>query len=482
MRELHSVGLAFSRLHCYDTEKSVSGNQVGFDKSPTEWGVSQPFPLLNLHIFFELAEDSSWVGGTLVASCSSSLYESGSDKGKKTAKMKTNSSSIATEIRAFGKSAAHSANKKISSLMPLGEECSDEDARRKRDMRDRINNLLGSAVAATRTVASVAADIPQALINNNPCMAFVAIEDDYCSISSGSEKRGRRRGGRNSRGRRKGRRGSKEKPASEARDVSNISRRDLIMDNISISSEENFYYSSDEEDSCTESMLMRAASAKAKRRQKQLVQLKSKESFASSAAASGYESDEDRGFSMGYDDPRVQPPLDLPYPFPSQELRHKDCKLPSQELRREDLAFPIDDDPFEFDKVEWSPNMAAAGVALPETVDTLNEAPPLESAAMPQLQSPPRCRRIGSMHEKEIKLLPHSPFEESTFLKTGFLGHVVQSTPHFGLETVLQLDDVLVKLNGEDVSNLFAEEVHRRLHDMVGEVVRVSFLRRALTI
>lgn len=387
-------------------------------------------------------------------------------------------------MRAFG--AADSASQKIDSLMsPLGEECPGEDggyqpdkSRRSRDMRGRINNLFGSAVVATRTVAAAAANIPQALMNSNPCLAFVAIEDDYYSTSSGSEKRGRRRGGRNSRGRRKGRLGSKEKPASEARDVSNISRRGLIMDNISISSEEDFCYSSDEEDSFTSSMLLRASSAKAKRRQKQSLQLKSKESFARGAAASGDESESKEGR-----------PLDLPYPFPSQELRRKDFPLPTQELRREDiedLAYPIENTPFEFDNVGRSSNMAATGAALPETVDTSNEGSILDPEASPQLSSPPRCRRLGSMewssHEREVKLLPHSPFEESAFLKAGFFGHVVRSAPHFGLETILQLGDVLVKLNGEDVSNLFAEEVHLRLHDLVGEVVRVSFLRRAMTI
>ena len=394
-------------------------------------------------------------------------------------------------MRAFGKSIAD--NTKTDSLMsPLGEERPVEDGGYQPDrsrLRGRINNLLGRAVAATRTVAGVAADIPQALMNSNPCLAFVAIEDDYYSISSGSEKLGRRRGGRNLRGHRKGRRGSKEKPASEARDVSNNSRRSLIMDNISISSEESFSYSnsSDEEDTYTTSMLLRASSAKAKRRQKQLLQLKSKESFALGAAASGDESEEDRDDSLGYGGRGLQP-LDVPYPFPSQELR-RGYTLPTQELRHEDLeglAYPIDNAPFEFDKVEWSSNMAATGAALPGTVDTSNEGSILEPKTSPQIPSPPRCRRIGSMewnsHEREIKLLPHSPFEESSFLKTDFLGHVVQSAPHFGLEPVLQLGDVLVKLNGEDLSNLFAEEVHRRLHDLVGEVVRVSFLRRAITI
>ena len=87
-------------------------------------------------------------------------------------------------------------------------------------------------------------------------------------------------------------------------------------------------------------------------------------------------------------------------------------------------------------------------------------------------------------HEWNVLLHPSFPDENEgrSFLKSTCLGPVVMSAPHFGLGCVLQLGDVLVKLNDEDVSSLDAKEVQHRLDGLVGEVVSLSFLRKTMVV
>ncbi|EJK73212.1 hypothetical protein THAOC_05176 [Thalassiosira oceanica] len=174
-------------------------------------------------------------------------------------------------------------------------------------------------------------------------------------------------------------------------------------------------------------------------------------------------------------------------------------------------VFPFGDESFEVapDNVihEDSSDKARLGAASLDPVNTsvdefLDESmiaeisptclrhPPLRSppkSLAPRMDSPLQSR-IDALHfnTHEWKVLLHPPSSDEkegrAFLKTTCLGPVVQSAPPFGLGCVLQLGDVLVKLNDEDVSRLDAKGAQHRLDGLVGEVVCLSFLRKTMVV
>mmetsp|Transcript_29496 Transcript_29496/g.63149 ORF Transcript_29496/g.63149 Transcript_29496/m.63149 type:complete len:354 (-) Transcript_29496:94-1155(-) len=78
--------------------------------------------------------------------------------------------------------------------------------------------------------------------------------------------------------------------------------------------------------------------------------------------------------------------------------------------------------------------------------------------------------------EKKIQLPPNPVY---SFLTSSHLGPVVtRSVGVVGDGDLLQLGDVLIRLNGEDVSCLEGEIVSEIFKQMAGKCVRVSFLRR----
>ena len=201
--------------------------------------------------------------------------------------------------------------------------------------------------------------------------------------------------------------------------------------------------------------------------------------------------------------------------FPIRVLSLNDFGFPSVPVRFDfDRAvFPVGDESLEVApgnvRLEDSSDTAMLGapalvnISVEESVldaTTIEGENRLSPSPSQPLRSPPRSlsprmdsplqSRIDALrfdrHDWKVRLHPPSSDEKKEgrafFLKTTCLGPAVQSAPHFGLGSVLQLGDVLVELNGEDISSLDAGGAQRILDGLVGEVVSLSFLRKTMVV
>ena len=172
--------------------------------------------------------------------------------------------------------------------------------------------------------------------------------------------------------------------------------------------------------------------------------------------------------------------------------------LPTQELRKSVVLTSAESSPAVLDT---SFDSAAADILAPDLVNTTQEDSFLdttnegldnaEGGNVVSFSNPlPPCRlKWQSISISVPKLLPKPCPRDNLldknrhFLEQIHLGQLVIRSPYTSLIVAgLQLGDVVIRLNDEDVSKLDGKDVCKKMMDMSGESVRLTFLRKNILV
>ena len=181
----------------------------------------------------------------------------------------------------------------------------------------------------------------------------------------------------------------------------------------------------------------------------------------------------------------------------------KNKNVPSQELRRfkdyelTKIDSPVTHDPPSFpspidssEKACWSPQLfetdpfkADTHDNTPDLVNTTNEDSLLNSSNDSAAVILDRKRPYPKWLSYSTQT-PKLDSSSNNFLESSYLGQIVISTPWEGKHvTGLQLDDVIIRLNGEDVSSLDSSTVFEMITSgEMGETGVVTYLRKSIEV
>jgi len=301
----------------------------------------------------------------------------------------------------------------------------------------------------------------------NPCLELVVRSDDESSDDESSY-RGKSRKTRKTKKK-------KKKKRSEAKAHSG-----LLSDGISVTTDEKTEYSYSDDDSVTfvDDSAEQRRVATLQRRRAQFLRQRAIERTA--------EMDEDDDEEEAqYGRPKLTGGFKLTKKsaFPSQELR-----VPSQELRCDELDkvdissltdirdLPVPSDKsFDSTQAAWSPELFEK--------DPFSSVLDVDTTAEVSLL-------LNSSNELELEILKPSPkwssfsaefpkLGDSTshnlILKESHLGATLANTPT--TQSGLQLGDVIIRLNGQDVSTLDTSTVSDMIHEM-RDSRRITYLRK----
>ena len=309
------------------------------------------------------------------------------------------------------------------------------------------------------TLHHVANEIP------NPCLELVVRSDDESSGDDESSYRGKRRTRKTKK--------TKKKKRSEAKAHSGI-----LSDGISVTTNEKTEYSSSDDDSTfVDDSAEQRRVATLQRRRAQFLRQRAIERTA--------EMDEDEEEEAQYDHRKLTGGFKLTKnsAFPTQERR-----VPSQELRCDnldkvdissltdirDLRYPSDKS-FDSTKAAWSPELFEK--------DPFSSTLDVDTTAEDSLL-------LNTSNELELEILKPSPkwssfsaefpklgdnSSHNLVLKDSHLGATLANTPE--TQSGLQLGDVIIRLNGQDVSTLDTSTVSDMINEM-RESRRITYLRK----
>ena len=309
------------------------------------------------------------------------------------------------------------------------------------------------------TLHHVANEIP------NPCLELVVRSDDESSDDESSYI-GKRRTRKTKK--------KKKKKRSEAKAHSGI-----LSDGISVTTDEKTEYSSSDDDSLTfvdDSKEQRRVATLQRRRAQFLRQR------AIERTAEMDEDDEEEEAQYGRPKLTGGFKLTKKSAFPSQELRVQELRC-DDDLEKVDISSLTDirdlrdpsDKSFDSTKAAWSPELFEK--------DPFSSALDADTTAEDSLL-------LNSSNELELEILKPSPkwssfsaefpkLGDSTshnlVLKESHLGATLANTPT--TQSGLQLGDVIIRLNGQDVSTLDTSTVSDMINEM-RDSRRITYLRK----
>lgn len=292
-----------------------------------------------------------------------------------------------------------------------------------------IDVLLDRATANIRTITAQ-------ITEQNPCMSLVRRCDDDSYYSSSEEEV-------------RPPKTIRRKKSSEVREHSGRLKDDITVtsdedrSHSSITSGDNDSQSSEYTSSESDSIQKRSLASKMRRRRQQYLRRKAMEraATADSSGTDGEVSD------RGYFGPRLGcRKKALQYIVPTQELRSVDRHLDST-------------------------------ITNVDTEETMI----LNTSNADESQKKVFNHQLLKWESKETSIiLPPSPV--SGFLTSSHLGPIVTRVPCSSVGDAMQLGDIIIRLNGEDVSNFEGEIVSEIFKQLAGKIVRATYLRKKVEV
>eukprot|EP00578_Thalassiosira_sp_NH16_P007882 CAMPEP_0181122860 /NCGR_PEP_ID=MMETSP1071-20121207/25552_1 /TAXON_ID=35127 /ORGANISM="Thalassiosira sp., Strain NH16" /LENGTH=435 /DNA_ID=CAMNT_0023207885 /DNA_START=106 /DNA_END=1413 /DNA_ORIENTATION=+ len=395
-----------------------------------------------------------------------------------------NLSNNATDLQTFGQKIALRANHAIQTFVASDADGSDEydsdcDSRQRarRARRKAMNLILDKASLCAANLQNVAHEVPEACMSANPCLGL-ARDDDESSLDEP-------------------RRRSRKKKVSEARPHDGSLSEDVsittdaystdVHSYISIESEEtksNFTIDSASVCSVDSASVPPTVELAPKLRLNKLRRRRSR--FLRHRAierAAGTDTEDEEEASFHYGGPKLQglkknsPAFDL---FNnSEDLLFNTTHHDARDDTVPELVNTTNDDSLLNDTDEDdSPRDASNKVTLNVNAYASRILPNRPNSKSPRNTLPSSNLKWQAM-ERVIPLLSPSPNPSYNYLETSHLGPAVIMAPCKSLDEVgLQVGDVIVRINGDDVSSLEAKAVIGMIIEMAGKSLRVSYLRK----
>lgn len=169
--------------------------------------------------------------------------------------------------------------------------------------------------------------------------------------------------------------------------------------------------------------------------------------------------------------------------LPSQELRRDEPNEPTKTVHQArpevvpDLVNTSNEDSllnitYDYDVSPKDDSLLLLVPVAPELVGTADKLPLNDQTRKHSLLSQSTWHSM----EKATWLPPSSA--DYIFLEASHLGPIVTQAPCKGMNEIVQLGDVIIRLNGIDVRSLEAKTVSEMISNMAENEIRVTFLRK----